>query len=91
MDPTLPNSKAITVPVPTITLTSEDQHKTIPVTDITHFVVQDTLRVVEVDFMKPQPGERLNVFWKPARGIICQKVQEWLEYLYGQAVDGSSC
>jgi hypothetical protein len=33
------------------------------------------LRVVEVDFSKPQPGEYLRFFWKPARGIICQKVQ----------------
>lgn len=33
-------------------------------------------RVVEVDFLKPQPGENLKLFWKPARGIICQKVQD---------------
>ena len=38
------------------------------------------LRIVEVDFPKPQPGENLKLFWKPARGIICQKVQdcEWM-------------
>lgn len=34
------------------------------------------LRVVEVDFPKPQPGENLKLFWKPARGIICQKVKD---------------
>lgn len=34
------------------------------------------LRVVEVDFLKPQPGEGLRLFWKPAWGIICQKVQD---------------
>ena len=38
------------------------------------------LRIVEIDFPKPQPGENLKLFWKPARGIICQKVQdcEWM-------------
>ena len=34
------------------------------------------LRVVEIDFSKPQPGENLKLFWKPARGIICQKLQD---------------
>jgi hypothetical protein len=37
---------------------------------------KEKLRVVEVDFSKPQPGENLKLFWKPARGIICQKVQD---------------
>lgn len=35
-----------------------------------------TLQVVEVDFSKPRPGENVSLFWKPARGIICQKVQD---------------
>lgn len=35
-----------------------------------------TLQVVEVDFSKPVPGEQLKAFWKPARGIIRQRVQE---------------
>lgn len=34
------------------------------------------LQIVEIDFSKPQPGENLKLFWKPARGIICQKVQD---------------
>lgn len=34
------------------------------------------LQIVEVDFSKPQPGEDLTLFWKPARGIIYQKVQD---------------
>ena len=34
------------------------------------------LRVVEADFLKPQPRENLKLFWKPARGIICQKMQD---------------
>ncbi|PLB43291.1 hypothetical protein P170DRAFT_481240 [Aspergillus steynii IBT 23096] len=38
------------------------------------------LRVVEIDLSKPQPGEKLQMFWKPARSIICQKVQGWLDY-----------
>lgn len=38
------------------------------------------LRVIEVDFSKPQPGEDLKLNWKPAREIICQKVRdcEWM-------------
>lgn len=37
-------------------------------------------QIVEVDFFKPQPGEELKLFWKPARDIIYQKVQgcEWV-------------
>ena len=37
-------------------------------------------QIVEVDFFKPQPGEDLKLFWKPAREIIYQKVQdcEWI-------------
>jgi hypothetical protein len=34
------------------------------------------LQVVEVDFSRPQPGEALNLFWKPARPIISKKVQD---------------
>lgn len=34
------------------------------------------LQVVEVDFSKPQPGEDLKLFWKPAQAIIYQKVQD---------------
>jgi hypothetical protein len=34
------------------------------------------LQVVEVEFSKPQPGESLKLFWKPARAIISQKVQD---------------
>jgi hypothetical protein len=33
-------------------------------------------QVIEVDFAKPQPGKKLELFWKPARGLIGQKVQE---------------
>ncbi|KAJ6032745.1 hypothetical protein N7540_003477 [Penicillium herquei] len=35
-----------------------------------------TLQVVEIDFLKPQPKENLKLYWKPARGIIRQKVQD---------------
>lgn len=34
------------------------------------------VRVVEIDFSKPQPGENLKLFWKPARQIIRQKVKD---------------
>lgn len=33
------------------------------------------LNVVEVDILKPRPGEPLQLFWKPARGIITQRVK----------------
>lgn len=34
------------------------------------------LRVIEVEFSKPIPGEDLKAFWKPAREIIRQRVEE---------------
>ncbi|KAL5356156.1 hypothetical protein BJX96DRAFT_142384 [Aspergillus floccosus] len=157
MDKTLPDDKAITVPVPTIDLTVEARFQNLPVADISHVVIQLSdkrldsimqscasltydfdnpwpfwffigkiiskalfgdeqqlqwlntvrvrnrefiafthilleasdleqlnqdkapLRVVEVDFSKPVPGERVKAFWKPAREIIRQRVEEWLE------------
>ncbi|KAL3262233.1 hypothetical protein ABHI18_002954 [Aspergillus niger] len=160
MDETLPDDKAITVPVPAVDLTVENRFRTLNVADISHFVVQlsdkrldlimqscagpnydfdkpwpfwffigktlskaflgnedqlewfnavrvrdrefiaftnvgrengldsremnhdldeKRIRVVEVDFLKPVPGEQLKAFWKPARGIIVQKVREWIE------------
>ena len=33
------------------------------------------LNVVEVDILKPKPGEPLEIFWKPARGVITQRVK----------------
>lgn len=46
----------------------------------TSSIEEAKLRIVEVDFPKAQPGENLKLFWKPAQGIICQKVQdcEWM-------------
>ncbi|KAH0558682.1 hypothetical protein GP486_004665, partial [Trichoglossum hirsutum] len=144
MDETLPDRDAITVPVPTVDLTTEDRLST---TDITHIVIQladrrlgsimesvgvpyefnkpwpfwffigkivskaffnndqrlewlntvrvrnrefiaftnagreetdgnRKLQVIEVDFAKPQPGKKLELFGKLARGLISQKVQE---------------
>lgn len=32
-------------------------------------------QVVEVGFSKPRPGADLELFWKPARKVIAQKVQ----------------
>ncbi|KAJ5110876.1 hypothetical protein N7532_001411 [Penicillium argentinense] len=158
MDETIPDDKVITAVVPTADVITEDRHKSVRASDISHFVVQlsdkrqeslmqsvagvpysfdrpwptwffigkivsktffdneeqlrwlntvrvrnrefiaftnaqknvsnqakqntreGMLRVVEVDFSKPQPGENLKLFWKPARAIICQKVQDWLDY-----------
>jgi hypothetical protein len=34
------------------------------------------LQVVEVNFLKPQPGEDLKLIWKPASGLICQRVRK---------------
>ncbi|KAI9375217.1 hypothetical protein BJX61DRAFT_494762 [Aspergillus egyptiacus] len=159
MDETLPDDRAITVPVPTVDLAVEDRFRTSNTAEISHVVVQlsdkrldsimqscaslsydfdkpwpfwffigkalskaffgdeqqlqwlnavrvrnrefiaftniqredisgpeeldrgkGKLRVVEVDFAKPVPGENLKAFWKPAREIICQRVQEWLQF-----------
>ncbi|KAJ5629787.1 hypothetical protein N7528_003444 [Penicillium herquei] len=153
MDETLPGNEAITVPVPTAVVTTEDRHNTFPIADISHFVVQRldsimqhvagvsydfdmpwpfwffigkiiskcffdnegqlewlnavrvrsrefiaftntqinsnkaNLRIVEIDFLKPQHNEDLKLFWKPARGLICQKVEFWLDYQSRQAVE----
>ncbi|KAM5350278.1 hypothetical protein ACJ41O_006783 [Fusarium nematophilum] len=35
--------------------------------------------VVEVDIKRPQPNEPLQIFWKPARGLIVQKIEEWMQ------------
>ncbi len=35
-----------------------------------------TLNVVEVDLQKPQPNEPVQIFWKPARGIIIGKIKQ---------------
>lgn len=32
------------------------------------------LQVVEIDFSKPQPSENIKLFWKPARGLIRQNI-----------------
>ena len=40
MDETLPDHKAITVPVPTVNLATEDRFKASAVADICHVVVQ---------------------------------------------------
>ncbi|KAI2720751.1 hypothetical protein DTO013E5_1929 [Penicillium roqueforti] len=37
-------------------------------------------QVVEVGFSKPRPGADLELFWKPARKVIAQKVQNWIDY-----------
>lgn len=40
MDETLPDSKAITVPVPSVNVVAEDRCKAFLVADISHVVVQ---------------------------------------------------
>ena len=32
--------------------------------------------VVEVSFKRPQPGQPIEVFWKPAGALIIQKIEE---------------
>ncbi|KAJ5824595.1 hypothetical protein N7447_006935 [Penicillium robsamsonii] len=120
MDETLPDDQAITVPVPSVEITVEDQFKALLLKDITHFVFfvrkiiskafygseqqiewlnavrwdldrtedfskNTRIRVVEVDFPKPRPGAALELFWKPARGIIFQKVQEYTWICFSMA------
>ncbi|KAL4802040.1 hypothetical protein BDV18DRAFT_164548 [Aspergillus unguis] len=45
---------------------------------------KEGLCVIEVDFSKPVPGEALKAFWKPAREIIRQRVEGWLEFSRGK-------
>lgn len=40
MDETLPDNKAITVPIPAVDLTVENRFRTLNVADISHIVVQ---------------------------------------------------
>lgn len=40
MDETLPDDKAITVPIPAVNLTVEDRFRNLVVSDISHVVVQ---------------------------------------------------
>jgi hypothetical protein len=40
MDETLPDYRAITVPVPKVNVAAEDQYKALPVAEISHVVVQ---------------------------------------------------
>ncbi|KAJ2905868.1 uncharacterized protein MKZ38_003876 [Zalerion maritima] len=35
------------------------------------------LIVVEVDFKRPQPGKPLEAFWKPATGLITERIRQW--------------
>ncbi|KAK4108737.1 hypothetical protein N656DRAFT_783990 [Canariomyces notabilis] len=37
------------------------------------------LNVIEVSFMKPQPGQRLQISWQPARGVFTGRVRLWTE------------
>ncbi|KAH0601153.1 hypothetical protein MHUMG1_00025 [Metarhizium humberi] len=161
MDETLPDHRAITVPVPTADIIAEVQNQGLEAAAISHFVVQLSdkrfdllmqliagipydfnkpwpfwfyigkivskaffgvedqlewlnavrvrtrefiafsntstvkddglndetrrIQVVEVDFLKPQPGENIKVFWKPARGIISKQVENWIDYQSSQS------
>ncbi|KAK8917136.1 hypothetical protein H634G_09251 [Metarhizium anisopliae BRIP 53293] len=157
MDQTLPDHRAITVPVPTADITAEVQNQGLEAAAISHFVVQRfnllmqliagipydfdkpwpfwfyigkivskaffsvedqlewlnavrvrtrefiafsntstvndngpndetrRIQVVEVNFLKPQPGENIKLFWKPARGIISKQVENWIDYQSSQS------
>ncbi|RDH31153.1 hypothetical protein BDQ94DRAFT_160744 [Aspergillus welwitschiae] len=55
MDETLPDDKAITVPVPAVDLTVENRFQALNVADISHFVVQYSCAGPNYDFDKPWP------------------------------------
>ena len=40
MDVTRPDDEAITAPVPSVELATEERYKTFPIAEISHFVVQ---------------------------------------------------
>ncbi|KAK0609693.1 hypothetical protein B0T17DRAFT_512528 [Bombardia bombarda] len=35
--------------------------------------------VIQVEFIKPQPGNPLELFWKPAHGYITNKIKDWIQ------------
>ncbi|KAK2599688.1 hypothetical protein N8I77_011421 [Diaporthe amygdali] len=37
------------------------------------------LNAIEVNFKKPLPGQPLEMFWVPARGLITAKITQWNE------------
>ncbi|KAL2145608.1 hypothetical protein VTI28DRAFT_6666 [Corynascus sepedonium] len=45
------------------------------------------VKVVEVSFKKPQPGQPLELRWAPARGPIDAKIKEWSEQPGGGSYD----
>lgn len=40
------------------------------------------LKVLEVDILKPRANEAIEVFWKPARGLISERVSMCKQHLY---------
>ncbi|EXM06177.1 hypothetical protein FOIG_04550 [Fusarium odoratissimum NRRL 54006] len=37
------------------------------------------INAVEVSLKTPRPNEPMEVFWRPARGIIIERLREWLQ------------
>lgn len=33
-------------------------------------------KVVEVDIKRPRPGKPVQMFWKPARGLVTEKIKD---------------
>ncbi|KAM5383371.1 hypothetical protein ACJZ2D_002064 [Fusarium nematophilum] len=40
---------------------------------------KDQVNVVDVHLKRPQPGQPIQIFWKPARGLVVQKIEEWVK------------
>ncbi|KAF4462312.1 hypothetical protein FALBO_10892 [Fusarium albosuccineum] len=36
----------------------------------------ETVKVIDVYIKRPQPGQPIQIFWKPARGIVVQKIEQ---------------
>ncbi|KAJ3521748.1 hypothetical protein NM208_g13152 [Fusarium decemcellulare] len=39
----------------------------------------ETVKVIDVYIKRPQPGQPIQIFWKPARGIVVQKIEQWVK------------
>ncbi|KAK7424123.1 hypothetical protein QQX98_000733 [Neonectria punicea] len=40
---------------------------------------KDKVNVIDVHLKRPQPGQPIQIFWKPARGLVVRKIEEWVK------------
>ncbi|KAJ3549236.1 hypothetical protein NM208_g613 [Fusarium decemcellulare] len=40
---------------------------------------KDQLNVIEVHLKRPEPNEPIQIHWKPGRGLVIQKIEQWVK------------